>query len=298
MPIPIRNFPYTDYHDLNLDFLLRQFQAYELDIEELKRRVKALEDWRTNEVDPDIHNIKLDIIDIKGDIVIIKNRLDIVEGNITTLSNNITDYYIIKVNDSTYEVRKGTYNGPLITDFTDFINDLKGSSSSTLGDKSCRLYLYDAPEGLYNCSYCIYDNLLYVRTFGNFSGNRRLVYFDKYNFIVTASTFTVNPNGTGICEGFLNTVGYLNITDEDTFNATDITALSTDYPYYVRKTINNLNVDLNCIIDVYIRDGEYFDQISDYVCEYIRTGHNYIDIFVKSNTLPVADISLQYTITY
>ena len=296
--IPTRQFCYTDYHDLNLDFLLRQFQAYELDIEELKRRVKALEDWRTNEVDPDIHNIKLDIIDIKGDVVNIKSRLNIVEGNITTLSNNITDYYIIKIDASTYEVRKGTYNGTLITDFSDFINDLKGASTSTLGDKSCRLYLYDPSEGLYDCTYCIYDNKLYVRTFGNFSGNRRLVYFDKYTFNVTTSSFTINSNGTGICEGFLNSVGYINITDADTFNANDITALSTDYPYYIRKTINNLNIHQNCVVDIYIRDGEYFDQISDYVCEYVRTGDNYIDIFVKLNTLPIPDISLQYTITY
>lgn len=86
--IPIRNFPYSDYHDLNLDFLLKQFQQYELDIEELKRRVKALEDWREI-IDPVINNLSSRVTTIEGNITNIFNRLGIVENDIVNIKSNI-----------------------------------------------------------------------------------------------------------------------------------------------------------------------------------------------------------------
>ena len=111
--IPIRNFPYSDYHDLNLDYLLRKFAIFEVDLEDLKRRVKALEDWREI-AEPTIANhetriisientiinlgnrltvVEGDIVDIKGDIVNIKNDIVDIKGDITTLFDNSTSFF-------------------------------------------------------------------------------------------------------------------------------------------------------------------------------------------------------------
>lgn len=98
--IPIRRYPYTDFHDLNLDFLLNQFSEYEAEIDDLKRRVKALEDWRIV-IDGDIITIKGDIVTIKGDIVTINNtiddhsrRLTTIEGDIVIINRTIDDHSI------------------------------------------------------------------------------------------------------------------------------------------------------------------------------------------------------------
>lgn len=81
---PCRLYPYTDYHDLNLDFLLEQIRLVIIDIEDLKRRVKALEDWKEI-IEGDIINIKANIRIIEGDITIIKNRIGNIEEDISEI---------------------------------------------------------------------------------------------------------------------------------------------------------------------------------------------------------------------
>lgn len=95
--IPIRRYPYTDFHDLNLDYLLRQIAEFEEDLEALKRRVKSLEDWRIivdsdiTIIKGDIVTIKGDIVDIKGDIIDIKGDISDIKGDIVTIKNDILD---------------------------------------------------------------------------------------------------------------------------------------------------------------------------------------------------------------
>lgn len=96
--IPIRRYPYTDFHDLNLDFLLRQFSQYEDDIDDLKKRVKILEDWRIiidgdiTTIKGDITTIKGDIITIKGDIIDIKSDIVDIKGDIITINQTLGDH--------------------------------------------------------------------------------------------------------------------------------------------------------------------------------------------------------------
>lgn len=85
---PVRAFPYSDYHDLNLDFLLEQIRLVLVDLEELKRRVKALEDWKII-IESDIVDIKATITLIQGDITIIKTRINNLEKDISEIGSVI-----------------------------------------------------------------------------------------------------------------------------------------------------------------------------------------------------------------
>lgn len=101
--IPIRRYPYTDFHDLNLDFLLRQYSEYEDDIDDLKKRVKILEDWRTI-IDGDITIMKGDIVTIKGDIVNIKGDITTIKGDIVTINTTLGDH-TTKIRNLVYDNR-------------------------------------------------------------------------------------------------------------------------------------------------------------------------------------------------
>ena len=108
--IPIRRYPYTDFHDLNLDYLLRQIAEFEEDLEALKRRVTALEAWQII-IDGDITTIKGDIVDIKGDIVDIKGDIVDIKGDIVDIKGDIVDInttlgdHTTKIRDLTYDNR-------------------------------------------------------------------------------------------------------------------------------------------------------------------------------------------------
>lgn len=43
MAIPINEYPYTDIHELNLDYILHELQRMQAEIDELKERVETLE---------------------------------------------------------------------------------------------------------------------------------------------------------------------------------------------------------------------------------------------------------------
>ena len=85
---PIRFFPYSDFHDLNLDWLMVQIRLVLVDLEELKRRVKALEDWKII-IEGDIVDIKATITLIQGDITIIKTRINNLEKDISEIGSVI-----------------------------------------------------------------------------------------------------------------------------------------------------------------------------------------------------------------
>lgn len=120
--IPIRRYPYTDLHDLNLDFLLRQYSEYEDDIDDLKKRVKILEDWRII-IDDDITTIKGDITTIKGDIITIKR--DIVDINTTLgdhttkILNLTTDNRLLKSHLFSFKLRLPPASDPAYEDISE-----------------------------------------------------------------------------------------------------------------------------------------------------------------------------------
>lgn len=105
--IPIRRYPYTDFHDLNLDYLLRQIAEFEEDLEALKRRVTALEGWKVI-IDGDITTIKGDILTIKGDIVNIKGDIVTIKGDIVDIKADIVDIQgdIVTINTTINKILK------------------------------------------------------------------------------------------------------------------------------------------------------------------------------------------------
>ena len=291
--IPIRNFPYTDYHDLNLDFLLRQIQIFEADLEELKRRVKALEDWRIDIVEPDLLTIKGDIVNIKANIISLGDRITTVEGNTTILKNN-SKTYVIYYNGNEYVIKQGSISGPEVTDFDTFIEDIRGASTSTYGNKIVNLLIGSVTGPYYRCEYSYLNGVLSVTS---------VEYNEYFRRWMDIKTHLFTIDSTGIIDhtivsndGFTNDVQLLLIQDLDEAQSTYIPSIAADYPYYLR--IPNARVTPNTIIDIYIVNGETFNDVSDFLCDYVATGNEYFDIFMKSNVMPVAaPIRLNYVLT-
>lgn len=146
MAIPIRNYPYTDYHDLNLDFLLRNWTIFQADLEELKRRVKALEDWR-EVAEPDINTLKSQMLIVIGDIANIKPRLTLVENEVSVLAGNCKAFYICVDPNAVITLREGDPLTGSIIDLTDpdtlsaFVARLR-SSLSSVGEINDRYFYY------------------------------------------------------------------------------------------------------------------------------------------------------------
>lgn len=303
--IPIRNFPYTDYHDLNLDWLLRQLQLWEVDLEELKRRVKALEDWRTDTVDPDLRDIKLTIIDIQGDIRNLGDRLTIVEGDIVTIKGNITTLannsitYTVGDYLTDFHLYKGYNNsgvpGEEVTDLWAFFTDLISTRESTLGIK----------------------NIAFINSNGTKSYDYQVLNVSEHNMMVVFTSeyynSTNNYNVTNGCSFWINDqnvisnyqrfikycaivhhISQINISIASTFIVNDDPDTSSDYPYYVR--INNSFVTEDSIVEAYFKTLKANLTYSELVSDFIRTNNGSYDIFLTRQLTGVEYINLECTV--
>lgn len=157
--IPIRNFPYSDYHDLNLDWLLRRIFQFEVDLEDLKRRVRRLEDWR-EEAEPVITDLVSRMLIVEGNITIINNRLTTVEGDIVdirgdivdikndirTIINNSTSFYFYEndINTVRCDYLGGTTFTMDATSIVDFVHKIKGDPAPSKGGLNYNVYVISA----------------------------------------------------------------------------------------------------------------------------------------------------------
>lgn len=280
--IPIRNFPYTDYHDLNLDFLLRQFQIFEADLEELKRRVKALEDWRVDIVEPDLITIKADIRDIKGDIISLGDRITNVEGDIVTINNTIdvlagnskTFYFVIDTND-VVTIREADPDNGTIIDLTDSdtfraFEERLLSAASTKGEINDRYFVKDLTL-LHGDSGYYYEGRLQTEPNHNYIAfySMRNTYLKEIKIRIT-STPIVDRRSQGI-----QSAGVYKIPVaawEPSGNA--------DYPY--KNEYNILGPTASSVVDVYFNDMNSFLAYSGIICEFVKVENARLTFYAKS----------------
>ena len=83
------HFPYTNFHELNIQWITRKLKELETELAALKARMDTAE-ARLDGIDIEIAAIKDRLDVIEADIVLIKNRLTAVENRATALENRMT----------------------------------------------------------------------------------------------------------------------------------------------------------------------------------------------------------------
>ena len=79
---PIHQYPYTDFQDVNLDYILKNFKVFEDDITSLKQRMTSAEE--------NISSLTSRMSTAEGNISSLTSRMSTAEGNISSLSSRMS----------------------------------------------------------------------------------------------------------------------------------------------------------------------------------------------------------------
>lgn len=289
MAIPIRNYPYTDYHDLNLDFLLRNWTIFQADLEELKRRVKALEDWRET-AEPDINTLKNQMVIVIGDIANIKPRLTTVENNVSILAGNCKAFYICEDPNTVKTLREGDPLTGSIIDLTDpdtlsaFVSRLR-SSLSSVGQINDRYFYYKIAAG--TIIELTVDNELNNDEF-IFKGVQipvRKLLYSVTAYKINAVTGDITSVG-GYGGGLNKLVASISATDDPDDYVYD----SSEYPEYPYKFIIDSPVtNYNNEVRAHFWRSSDYEDFSDIVSGWIKVSNGSITLYfseVPSRNIP------------
>lgn len=299
--IPTRKFPYTDFHDLNLDWILEKFNLYELDFEDLKRRIKILEDWREviddwrEVIDIDIANIKFQINALKDD----------------TLNIYITS----SSGDPNFSIKLGSIESDAITIDADFVNEIirRIRNESEFGNNTINVYEYNARpvhEGSKNYRrlniriirvpgsntkrYLLFENLERFYNSIGFSGNRLSYFCFRIEYDIDADDKATNVvSVTHLFDTKQNCYvalypKLLEIKTTDNFQSTG----DPDYPYKLK--IEDPDYTNETSVAVYFRNLNDFKTYSDIISEYVQGDYGCFYIYFKE--IPAADFEMEYII--
>lgn len=246
--IPTRKFPYTDFHDLNLDWLLEKFNNYELDLDDIKRRLTALEEWRVV-IDTDIRYIKQDIED------------------------NSISYFII-YSSGNVQIYKGSMNTTPLNNDTDTFEDIYkhiSGAKNNLGYRTANFYIYSnntyipvkvSGKKTITANIIYYDFHISYETYSAygtaFTENDIRLQFNSYNQTLTVSRTATRYN---TFKDHFN----LEIDPDDIQGPTS----DPDFPYYYE--LNDGIDDASSQVLMYFMLYDQFKTYSNIVCPMVET---------------------------
>lgn len=297
--IPTRKFPYTDFHDLNLDWILEKFNSYELDFEDLKRRIKILEDWR-EVIDDWREIIDLDLVNI--------------HFQINALKDDTLNLYITSTS-STSGIKIGSIESDFITIDADFVNEIirRIKNESQFGNNTINVYEYNlrpVHEGSKNYRrlniriirvpgsstnrYLLFENLERFYNSTGFSGNRLSYFCYRIEYSMDADeNATSIVSITNLYDSKQNCYvalypKTLEIKTTDNFEATG----DADYPYRLKHDDPDYTPETS--VSVYFSNLNYFKTYSDIISEYVEGDYWCFYLYFKE--IPAADFEMKYII--
>lgn len=285
--IPIRNFPYSDYHDLNLDWLLRRIYQFEVDLEDLKRRVRRLEDWR-EEAEPTITDLVSRMLIVEGNIVTINReittinntiddhsrRITTVEGDIVTILDNSTSFYIDERDLTT--VYSNYIGGPSFPLNIDFINKLKGNPPPAKGGINYEIFVISGNGSILNkASYRIEQSDFIIEYSLHGVKTDRLASEDLtkivYIFLggTLSNTFIYKGSGSHV-------KSYLDVEVPSSG-----WVANNDPTYVYKNVISNQSITANTEVRAYFDSFADHELYSDVISDYILTANGEMTLFAK-----------------
>lgn len=281
--IPTRKFPYTDFHDLNLDWLLDRFNNYDIDLDDIRRRLKALEDWKIV-IDEDIVNINNDI---------------------TNISDNAITYYVAfddSAHDRTnFTLHKGSIDSPAlpITPETalEFLKYAQGREAEK-GTNNVNVVFYGRNNDTYlTGSYYIDQNeginlgIMFICHFENSTTIRNNTY-EKFKISLSVNLVNMTATFTNISDVVYTMVSkkqtatmYRSQFTNDSGNA--------EYPYKGLFT-NVLNMEEYDQITIYFKSLDDFTDYSNLFASYVDVVNSIVYLYAKQ--IPPVDIEFNYYI--
>lgn len=84
------HFPYANFHDLNLDWMIQQFQQWAVEWAAVK---KAYEDFNADlsDIDSQLSALRNDVIDLNSNVENIENRIAVINMRITSVEQSINE---------------------------------------------------------------------------------------------------------------------------------------------------------------------------------------------------------------
>ena len=300
--IPTRKFPYTDFHDLNLDWILEKFNSYELDFEDLKRRIKILEDWR-EVIDDWREIIDIDIANIKFQINALKD--DTLNLYITTTQGS----------PGMTGIKIGSIESDYITIDADFVNEIirRIRNESEFGNNTINVYEYNLRPvhegsknyrrlniriirvpGSSNKRYLLFETLERFYNTTGFSGNRLSYFCYRIEYEIDADEKATSiVSITNLYDSHQNCYvalhpKILEIKTTDNFEATG----DADYPYRLKHDDTDYTNETS--VAVYFATLNDFKTYSGIISEYVQGDYGCFYLYFKE--IPAADFEMHYII--